>query len=323
MARSRPRLPRPPAHRAAARGPPTTDLLDDLGSRHVAGEPGLSRRTERAVHATPGLARDADRDAVGVAHEHRLDDGTVMEAPRVLHRAPVVGDTPHDRRQQGREQVGDELGAHRLGQVGHLPGIVLEPLEVVGRQLLGAEALVPQRLHGLLALRRREVGEVTRRLAPPRRGEGQLPRLGRGGRRLGQHDRSGSGGRQSWSPHRLRRSQNASPAGAHRDEGGCRPAAARAAAHSDVGARCSATPSPPSTTSAALAVAYATSPRIAMTAPVTPLTRTRRPESEARRWGRAARLTWKAVSRLRASDRCQREESVAPRSPPRVSGRPR
>ena len=37
------------------------DLLDDLGGRHVALQPALAGGAERAGHAAPGLARDADR----------------------------------------------------------------------------------------------------------------------------------------------------------------------------------------------------------------------------------------------------------------------
>ena len=59
--------------------------------------PGLAGGAERAVHAAAGLARDADGDPLGVAHEHRLDDGAVVQAPRVLHRLAVVGDALHDR----------------------------------------------------------------------------------------------------------------------------------------------------------------------------------------------------------------------------------
>src|SRR6476661_8928855 len=59
---------------------------------------------------------------------------------------------------------------------------------------------------------------------------------------------------------------------------------------------------------------------MAITPPVTLLTCTSRPVPEARRCGSAARLTRYAVSRLRASERCQRSGSVAGRSPPSVSG---
>ena len=44
-------------------------------------------------------------------------------------------------REQLRQQAGDELVADRLGQVGHVLGVVDQPLEVVRRQLLGAEPL--------------------------------------------------------------------------------------------------------------------------------------------------------------------------------------
>ena len=116
---------------------------------------------------------------LGVAHQHALDQGAVVQPPDRLDRGA--------RRRPVRctgviSRVGSrsrhELVADRLGQVGHLLGRLDQPLEVVRRQLLGAEALLPQRLHGLLALGRVEVGEVPRRLAAARGGEGQL--AGRG-----------------------------------------------------------------------------------------------------------------------------------------------
>ena len=57
------------------------DLLDDLGGRQVAGQARLAGGAERAVHAAAGLARHADGDPVGVAHQHALDEGAVEEPP--------------------------------------------------------------------------------------------------------------------------------------------------------------------------------------------------------------------------------------------------
>ena len=90
------------------------DLLDDLGGRHVAGQPLLAGGAERAVHAAAGLARDADGDPVRVAHEHRLDEGAVEEPPHLLDRGAAVGGEAAHRGEQGRQQVGDEVVAHGL-----------------------------------------------------------------------------------------------------------------------------------------------------------------------------------------------------------------
>ncbi len=143
------------------------DLLDDLGGGHVALESALAGRAERAGHAAPRLAGDAHGDPVGVAHQHRLDERSVEELPQRLAGGAAVGLEGAQRRHQLRQQPLDQLGALSRRQVGHLPGVVDEAGEVVGRELLRAEARQPELLEPRLALGRRQVGEVTRRLAAP------------------------------------------------------------------------------------------------------------------------------------------------------------
>ena len=93
------------------------DLLDDLGGRHVAGEPRLAGRAERAVHAAAGLRRDAQRDAAGVAHEHGLDEGAVVQLPEELDRVAAVGLEASHLGQQRRQHPVHELLATLRGQV--------------------------------------------------------------------------------------------------------------------------------------------------------------------------------------------------------------
>ena len=65
----------------------------------------------------------------------------------------------------------------------------------------------------------------------------------------------------------------------------------------------------------AFAAAYATSPRIAITGPVTLVTITTRPHPAERIAGSAARLTRNAVSRLRRSDACQVSSDMSVAAP--------
>ena len=62
------------------------DLLEDLARCEVTSEPGLAGGAEAARHGAAGLARDAHRGPVGIVHQHRLDDRTVVEAERPLGR---------------------------------------------------------------------------------------------------------------------------------------------------------------------------------------------------------------------------------------------
>ena len=146
------------------------DLLDDLGGGHVALEAALAGGAERAGHPAAGLARDAHGDAVGVAHQHGLDQRAVEEAPQGLAGGAAVGLEGAQRRHQVGQQRGDQLVALAGGQVGHLGGVVDQPGEVVVRQLLGAEAGQSHLLQQRLAPGLVEVGEVPRRLGTAARG---------------------------------------------------------------------------------------------------------------------------------------------------------
>ena len=158
--------PGPPGHLAAGqRAGAGDDLLDDLGGRHVALQAALAGGAERAGHAAAGLAGDAHGGAVGVAHQHRLDERAVEQLPQGLAGGAPVGLHRAQRRHQGRQQGRDQLVALGGGQVGHLRGVVDQPREVVGRELLGPEAGQALLLEQRLALVGGEVGEVTRRLA--------------------------------------------------------------------------------------------------------------------------------------------------------------
>ena len=170
------------------------DLLDDLGGGHVALQAALAGGAERAGHAAAGLAGDAHGDPAGVAHQHRLDQRAVEELPQGLAGGAPVGLHGAQRRHQRRQQRGDQLVALGGRQVGHLGGVVDEPGEVVGRELLGAEARQAQLLEQRLALVRREVGEVARRLlAAARLVEDERQRRGAGVGRRCRRERRGIG----------------------------------------------------------------------------------------------------------------------------------
>src|SRR4051794_6189845 len=67
-----------PVHLARlARG--ADHLLDDLPDGQLTGEAGLTRGAEPATHRAPGLAADADGDAVGVEHQHGLDPAAALQ----------------------------------------------------------------------------------------------------------------------------------------------------------------------------------------------------------------------------------------------------
>ena len=78
--------------------------------------------------------------------------------------APLSASWTLQRRHQVGQQALDELGALAGREVGHLRGVVDQPGEVVGGELLGPEAGQPELLEPRLALGRGQVGEVARRL---------------------------------------------------------------------------------------------------------------------------------------------------------------
>ena len=141
-------------------------LRDDLGLRQVALQPALAGGAERAGHAAAGLRRDAQRRAVRVAHQHGLEQRTVEELPQRLHRRAVVGHPPRHLLEQPREQLLAELRADGRGKVGERRRVVLEAVEHVPGDLVGAEARQAEVRGGLDALLAGEVEPVLRRLAP-------------------------------------------------------------------------------------------------------------------------------------------------------------
>ena len=79
-----------------ARRAPEADLVDDLGRSRGRARSQLAGRAERAADRAAGLARDAtvarSRPAPRrVAHEHRFDEPSVVEAMQRLLGQPVIG----------------------------------------------------------------------------------------------------------------------------------------------------------------------------------------------------------------------------------------
>jgi hypothetical protein len=149
----------PAGHRRGRRD----GLADDLGGGEVAGEAALAGGAERARHAAPGLAGDAHGGPVGVAHEHALDEGAVVQPPQRLAGAPAVGLQVPDGGQQPRQQRLGEVRPRGRRHVGH-PGRVGDPGVEVAGQLVGAEGRVTQLGDLGAGLLPGQVGEVARRL---------------------------------------------------------------------------------------------------------------------------------------------------------------
>ena len=59
-------------------------LFEDLRCRKVPREAHLAGRTKRAVHTATGLGGNAQRYAIRIAHEDRLDERAVEQAPQEL-----------------------------------------------------------------------------------------------------------------------------------------------------------------------------------------------------------------------------------------------
>ena len=152
------------------------DLLDDLGGGQVAGEAALAGGAERAGHAAAGLAGHADRDPVGVAHQHALDQRAVVQAPQRLAGRPGIGLQRADLGEQRGQQGRPDLRAHGRRQVGHRRRIVLEPAEVVPAQLVGAKRRQAEFDDGGPAGGRVEIGEMGRRLGAAGRLEDERER---------------------------------------------------------------------------------------------------------------------------------------------------
>ena len=181
-------------HLAAGQRPGAGDhLLDDLGGGHVALQPALAGGAERAGHAAAGLAGDAHRGAVGVAHQHRLDERAVEEPPQRLAggaRGRPRGCAAASSASAGTPRpAGPALGGR---QVGHLGGVVDQPGEVVGGELLGAErrqAVLGRQRRPLVGGRGRRGGaaacrgRAARRRRAGGRGDASAARIGRSGLR--------------------------------------------------------------------------------------------------------------------------------------------
>ena len=143
-----------PARQFACREPPgrVMHLPDDLGCRQVALQAALTGGTEGAGHSAAGLRGDADRGAVAVPHDHRLDDRVIECAPRSLDRgAMICGLLPH-RGQHRREPGLVNLLAEPGRQIGPARRVGVQPGEPLIRDLLGAKCRQPGRAHRLDAL---------------------------------------------------------------------------------------------------------------------------------------------------------------------------
>src|SRR6476620_10915163 len=133
--------PMPPGS-GARRG---SDLLDDLAGGQIPAQAALAGRAERAPHATPGLTGHAHGDPIGVAHEHALDEGAVVQPPeRLARRARVRRQLAH-LRQQGWQQRVAEATANPDGQLGHRRCVALQSAEVLPGQLISPEGWQTER----------------------------------------------------------------------------------------------------------------------------------------------------------------------------------
>ena len=97
-------------------------LLEDLAAGEVAAEAHGARRAERAREGAARLRRDADRAAVAVPHQHRLEREPVQRAEPRLHR--LIGGALLLVEDQLRErQLAGEARADGLRERGHVvPG---------------------------------------------------------------------------------------------------------------------------------------------------------------------------------------------------------
>ena len=138
-------------------------LVDDLRGGQVAGQTGLAGRAERARHAASGLAGDAHRDSVRVAHQHALDERAVMQPPQRLASGAVIAVQLSHRGEQRRHQRLGQPRAIGRRNVGHLTRIAHQPAEVVGGDLVRPERLLPHFRRDRPPPFKIEVGEVFRR----------------------------------------------------------------------------------------------------------------------------------------------------------------
>ena len=109
-------------HRAGVAQDQLAYLTGDLARPQVAPETHPTRGTEHAPQRAPDLRRDAQRAALSLGDQHRLDGLAVGELPEELL-GPVARQLGRDERKATeRERLG-ELAAQRRRQVGRLlPG---------------------------------------------------------------------------------------------------------------------------------------------------------------------------------------------------------
>ncbi len=118
-------------------------LREDLCLREVALQTALTRRTERAGHATTRLRRDAEGRAARVPHQDALEQRAVVEAPEGLDRASAVGGELLHLGEEAREQLCTKFTANACGQIGEVLRVIFKPVEEVSRDLVGAELRQP------------------------------------------------------------------------------------------------------------------------------------------------------------------------------------
>ena len=82
-------------------------------------------------------------DSARIAHQHRLDEGTVVQPPQRLAGGALSACIVCSGVISGRQQRVDQRRAQVGRQVGHVVGVVDQPGEVVVRHLLGPETWEP------------------------------------------------------------------------------------------------------------------------------------------------------------------------------------
>jgi len=139
------------------------DLADDLGGGEVAVEALLRRGAERAVEHAAHLRGDAERAAIGLGDEYRLEGLRGIGAQQ-----PFAGAV---RRGMRRDDLGHldlgvqrELGAEVARQVAHRFKAALAALVEPAHELARAEGLAAQRRDERLQLGPREAEQVGSRV---------------------------------------------------------------------------------------------------------------------------------------------------------------
>ena len=123
-------------------------LGNDFTTGQVAAKALVSRGAKAAAHRAPGLRRNAQRAAIVLGDEHRLDRIAIAHIKQPLDRA-VARFLLGEDFQAFNAGLGGELFAQRLGQIGHLGKVGRPALVNPAKQLRGAKRFFPQ----LLAIR--------------------------------------------------------------------------------------------------------------------------------------------------------------------------